>query len=266
MIVHTFPNRVFRWTEETGLVYVNGIHGFSQRDISADGSVVVGGSRFDDFSYWSEESGAIDLPNAPGSVGAVYGRGITPDGTVVVGQSGHKAFRWTKETGSVGLGFLSDSIFFQVSDAWDVTSDGSTIVGKSYNFVSTGDGLFDGEVTWEAFRWTEETGMVGLGIPAGYKQSWAAWTSADGSVIAGVASRGIGKNLPDRGYFRWTEEAGWGLPLVGTEDFPKASFWNMSTDGSIIVGQVGFEGGGYLRQMEQTVRRAAETTLPPIVV
>src|SRR5262249_32361815 len=79
------------------------------------------------------------------------GLGVSPDGSVAVGESisstGFEAFRWEQATGMVGLGVLSG---YALSSASGVSSSGSAVVG-----VSSGPGHD------EAFRWTQGSGMVG---------------------------------------------------------------------------------------------------------
>ena len=56
----------------------------------------------------------------------------------------------------------------------------------------------------EAFRWTEATGMVGLGdLPGGDFYSTAYGVSADGSVVVGRGRSASGVEA-----FRWTEATG----------------------------------------------------------
>jgi probable HAF family extracellular repeat protein len=115
----------------------------------------------------------IGLGDLPG--GAVHSRafGVSADGSVVVGStgaapssSGSQAFRWTVDTGMVGLGESFSSA------AFDVSADGSVIVGWS--------------VYGQAFRWTQDTGMVGLGdFPGGLFLSSANAVSGDGSIVVG---------------------------------------------------------------------------------
>jgi len=57
-----------------------------------------------------------------------YARGVSADGSVVVGESGIsnsneiEAFRWTQEEGMVGLGFLAGSNS-KYTNAWGVSAD-----------------------------------------------------------------------------------------------------------------------------------------------
>jgi probable HAF family extracellular repeat protein len=143
---------------------------------------------------------------------------------VVVGKAGSdlgaEAFRWTKETGMVGLGELPGGRF--LSEATDVSADGTVIVGYS----ATGDPAVIGE---EPFRWTQETGMVGLGhLPGGVRSSASA-VSSDGGVIVGSSFDGRRRTQ----VFRWTESQG--LMALGNGT-PTAT----SQNGAVIVGQSSF--------------------------
>jgi probable HAF family extracellular repeat protein len=140
------------------------------------------------------------------------------DGSVVVGDTGNEAFRWTSGTGAVGLGDLpggSDD-----SEASGVSADGSVVVGSG----TSASGV-------EAFRWTSGTGMVGLGdLPGGSPGSKALAISGDGSAIVGW---GID---PGAQAFRWTSGTG----MVGLGYIPgggaASEAWGVSADGSVIVG------------------------------
>ncbi|MGV2388389.1 MAG UNVERIFIED_CONTAM: hypothetical protein LVR29_08855 [Microcystis novacekii LVE1205-3] len=58
--------------------------------------------------------------------------GVSADGSVVVGSSssdtGTQAFRWTQETGMVGLGFLSDDVLRGISRRLDCIWNPSVLV------------------------------------------------------------------------------------------------------------------------------------------
>ena len=99
----------------------------------------------------------------------------------------------------------------------------------------------DSDLVQEAFRWTVDTGMVGLGTLPGTNNSAAADISADGTIVVGRCL-GPGSQSVD-GAFIWSEEEGMdsiqellqdrGLPLFG---------WSLqyaegvSADGSTVVG------------------------------
>ena len=195
-----------------------GVPSSSAFDTSADGSVVVGGSRrlsnYEPFR-WTEEEGMVGLGQLRG-----VATGISGDGSVVVGQSG-EAFRWTQAGGMVGLGSLSGG--GTSSFATSISADGSVVVGGSYSSLG-----------YEPFRWTEAGGMVGLGhLSAGASSSEANDTSADGSVVVGYGNSPVRRGNEA---FRWTEEGG----MVGLGRFP-GTYSNsyataISADGSVVVG------------------------------
>ena len=80
------------------------------------------------------------------------------------------------------------------------SADGSVVVGGTGSTTANG----------EAYRWTEASGLVGLGdLPGGVFFSEAYATSADGSVVVGYSSSAEGFEA-----FRWTEATG----MVGLGD------------------------------------------------
>jgi probable HAF family extracellular repeat protein len=215
----------FRWTAQTGMIGLGTLPGQTNSvasGISADGTIIVGGGSFRAFR-WTESGGMTELSFQPGtgafaatvsadgavaagnvrSAGGAYQQasrwvpalellgdlpgddfisaayGISGDGSVVVGvgttdQSLYEAFRW--EGGVMtGLGHLTGDN----SAAFDVSADGSVVVGRTSTFNG-----------YEAFRWTAESGMVGLGdltFPGGSPLSEAFAVSGDGRVIVGVS-------------------------------------------------------------------------------
>lgn len=112
-----------------------------------------------------------------------------------------------------------------LSSALGISADGKTVVGSSTSFVEGAGTVF------QAFRWTVQEGMVGLGfLPGDYLESSAVGVSSDGRVIAGT-NRGLGGNEP----FRWTAETG----MVSLGHLPNHT-WSgahgVSADGEVIVG------------------------------
>jgi probable HAF family extracellular repeat protein len=162
---------------------------------------------------------------------------ISPNGAIVVGEShsanGLEAYRWSKDTGMVALGYLGGEDFF--STAWRISADGLVIVGASRSPSS-------GERT-EAFRWTAELGMVGMGdLPGGAFSSSARGVSADGTVITGVSTSELAPSLGE--LFRWTESTGLeGLGTLGGSQIPAGVPWQISRDGTTIVGWSSSENG-----------------------
>ena len=121
-----------------------------------------------------------------------------------------------------GLGDLPEDFS---SKAYGISGDGQVVVGVSQN-----EAIYRNE----AFYWTRETGMVGMGdFPGRNFHSRAHASSYDGSII-------VGYGKPDwSGYqaFRWTTETG--LDGLGhlPHDSSQFSFSNdVSTDGSVVVG------------------------------
>ncbi len=196
--------------------------------VSADGSVVVGSSAvatvlvpgrppfsqtlFEAFR-WTQQSGMLGLGDLPGGLFDSDASGISADGSMVVGSSAvetvsshgeppfrtlYRAFRWTQGQGMISLGRLRNSDTTSVAN--DLSADGSVVVGMS------GEHPFREAEHGEAFRWTQGSGMVGLGELPGYSYSHASSVSADGSVIVGqswsvlefslVARRSVGHRVP----------------------------------------------------------------------
>lgn len=175
--------------------------------ISADGSVVVGGSSINTETgavhafRWTEAGGMVDLSTLSGSSGQ-YSRayGVSGDGTVVVGisgsSSGDRAFRWTQTAGMSSLGTLNG---YGASAANAASYDGSVIVGTAF---TQGEG---GDNPSQAFRWTNNV-MTGLGYLTGGDRSGANAVSADGKVVVGWSRTTT--NAMSTNAFRWTQPTG----------------------------------------------------------
>jgi len=117
-----------------------------------------------------------------------------------------------------GLGDLPGGIFN--SQAYGVSANGSVVVGRG----NSANGF-------EASRWTQETGMVGVGNSPIMRYAWG--VSADGSVVVGEGYNFIA-NGPEA--LRWTQQTG----IVRLGDLSGGSFdsraWGTSADGSVVVG------------------------------
>jgi probable HAF family extracellular repeat protein len=206
--------------------------------VSADGSVVVGlvvrpvNNYRNEASRWTQSSEAVGLGFLSDNVNlGSFANDVSADGSVVVGGSSTNTgdtsispFRWTQETGMVALGSYPDgwSGGYDFANA-SVSADGSVIVGYVNDYKS-GNGA-------KAFRWTQPSGIVGLGnLPGGF-DSIATDVSADGSVIVGQ-----GSSVNGREAFRWTQETG----MVGLGTVPSGgsigSFLGISADSTVIVG------------------------------
>jgi probable HAF family extracellular repeat protein len=201
-------SEAFRWTQATGMVGLGFLPGgYTQSvalGVSADGAFVVGyngGFGLRDQAYrWSAQTGMIGLGFLPEAITSIAHR-VSADGSVVVGANDLPpppasihgrllAFRWTEAEGMVSLGDLPGGRL--LSDAFDVSADGSVIVGSSEGFRP------DGVAVPQAFYWTAETGMLNLRemlISAGVNNldGWqlgsAQGVSADGLTIVGTGIR-----------------------------------------------------------------------------
>ncbi len=199
--------------------------------VSADGRSVVGDSTRGGFGSheairWSLSDGIDPLGSETSNALDVCGRGRVITGAYVIPNDSVEAFRWTHDSGMVGMGDLPGGEFR--SSARGISVDGRIVVG----YGSSSDGA-------EAFRWAPETGMVGLGdLEGGAFGSSAARLSADGRVIVGT-----GKSQQGTEAFRWTAETG----MVGLGDLEGGSFYSVarsvSADGAVIVGSSMASGG-----------------------
>jgi probable HAF family extracellular repeat protein len=179
-----------RWTQATGAVPLGspfpGLYNAAS-DVSDDGLVVVGQQETPPLQReqafrWTQSTGMTLLGTLFGAGGSVA-TATSADGSVVVGFTGYgffEAFHWTPSGGMVGLGDLPGGEYS--STAWDVSSDGSLIVG----FSSTNNGF-------EAFVWDAANGMRNLksvfldeGLDlTGWRLTQAKAVSADGRTFAG---------------------------------------------------------------------------------
>jgi probable HAF family extracellular repeat protein len=162
----------------------------------------------------------------------------TADGSVVVGNvyvsgKGRTAI-WRGENPVGELGTLGGTI--ENHQARAISRDGQRIAGTS----SSPSGS-------EAFLWTQETGMIGLGSLSSVFQSEGRGLSSDGRVVIGYSFR--------RGYepFRWTAASG----MEGLGDLPGGSILGdalgVNADGSVVVGYASSSKG------QEAYRWSAET-------
>ena len=222
--------QAFRWTEQTGIARIVPYVWASQAySIDADGSSIAGWQvdmQGEQAFLWIEPDTVIPLGDLPGGDFYSAGGGISGDGKVVVGTSKSQpgdhynleAFRWTAETGMVGLGYLPGGRY---TYATGVSGDGRVVIGKGPSDT----------MGWQGYRWTAEDGMVALAPISGpaipneaYAVSW------DGSVVVGWMS---GQFLEAS---RWTEDEG----FVGLGDLPGGEEYSIAyavnADGSVVGG------------------------------
>ncbi len=203
--------------------------------LSADGSTVVGIAHVPQPNYseafrWTRAGGMEFLGEVPGGEHRPNALGVNADGSVVVGYdsagpTGYnwQAWRWTANTGMVGMGYIGGSDpTYDFSNCYDVSADGTVIVGHTESPQGR-----------QAFRWREQTGMVGIGdLPGSNFDSIAEGVSDDGSVIVGRSVSGHRANEA----FRWTAETG----MVPLGTLPNGSYdtaaLDVSADGQVVVG------------------------------
>jgi len=214
---------------------------FSCDNMSSDGRYVCGNARglsgfFPEGTFiWDTQTGSITLLNTAGKDAVA----ITEDGSTVVGDTlvegtpgdpnswAEEASYWTESAGFwQSIGFLPNAMQCPSrSNAYDISADGSVIVGLSWDGCSG-----------RGFRWTEATGMQELESLANGSNR-ASVVSADGSVIAGFA----------QGTFNRTPAVWDGTTLQGTLLGPNGAdaegeVLGMSDDGSVLLGTVYLDG------------------------
>ncbi|MBN1489352.1 MAG: PEP-CTERM sorting domain-containing protein [Phycisphaerae bacterium] len=223
----------YRWSEVDGTTVLglvpDGCSTTGAWGASADGSVVVGSSSTDGFR-WTASQGFETYTSQLGQ--PFWARGVTHDGTTVVGKTisdGQEVAATVSATS--GLSILGDLPGGRTEAiAYGVSADGSVVVGRGVSEQSDQNGYLGRE----AFRWTAEQGMVGLGsLPGGKYDTVAYSVSANGNVI-------VGEGYAADGYseaFRWTAEEGMvGLGRLASDRFCGSTANDVSADGSIIVG------------------------------
>ena len=230
-----------RWTTTTALAFVlagpaaipaaaqeldihlaDGTYETSASAVSADGSVVVGQSLASTVEgplafRWTSD-GFERLTDARSLATAV-----SADGGTIAGSTGAhgstRAFRWTEAGELVELDLLDGA---KSADAYDISGDGSVVVGRSLS----SDNLAT------AVRWDETGAVESLGTLDGGNRSTAYGISGDGKVIVGESSSAT--SGPWMEAFRWTEAGMVELDKLNNSDRSQARA--ASHDGDVIVG------------------------------
>jgi len=222
--------KAFIWSAAAGeqlLATRSGVNALSGTGAVGAGYVVHGRGEAPRAAIWDSNRSEIFI-DSPGVIPNSDSRGISADGTVVVGQAVFsdmiRAFRWTAATGMQNIG--SPDFGGPLSHADAITSDGSVIVGAAGA---------SGQL--EAARWTA-AGYQNLGSLPGAVGSTAYAVSADGDTVVG-ASNGHA--------FIWRQ--GIGIEDLRTVIAPPAG-WTLTeargitADGRTIVGTGSFVGVG----------------------
>ncbi len=232
----------FRWSAQTGIVglgdFPGGEFDSGSVAVSSDGSVIagVGYTAIGSEAFrWTESSGLNPLGFLPGTLDS-SAVGISADGSTIVGRSGKRPFRWTQSSGMIEL---TTQAVIASSPAYDVSADGSVVVGGLSGSPNRGP-----------FRWTPGAGMVMLDR-LGFASGTAFAVSDDGSLVVGSLTS---SSNPDGIAFIWDDTHGTRrLQDVLANEFHLGSLLNnwvltkatgISADGSTIVGEARFYGGG----------------------
>jgi probable HAF family extracellular repeat protein len=234
----------FRWEGGTftRLGYLDGTFpGSNANAISADGTTIVGDSYVSSHQQVAVRWNGTTiqslglLPDA--TLIQSDAVAVSADGSFVVGYSGDansnsQAVRWNASGTPLGLGFIDPLVSNPSSFAQAVSANGSIVVG----YGSSQDGIGTNQ---EAFRWTEATGMVGLGFlySGSNAYSIANLISADGSTIVGSATPSDAALSPEA--VRWQGDAITPTPLGFLDETDNHRYsipTGVSADGSVIVG------------------------------
>ena len=171
----------------------------------------------------AQEGSFTIIPAQNATSYSVWARGVSADGSVVVGVEQGTVFRWTK-AGSTE--YLSGSSFNNTFAA-AVSADGSTIIST----VDNGTGVFSAALFTDATGWTHIGGLQpdppsgGDGLSTGYS------ISGDSTVAVGLAWTGGGW---DAEAFIWNNAAG--MTGLGRPVDANSRANDISVDGSVIVG------------------------------
>lgn len=139
IVVGESGERAFRWTKDAAAKALELPAGDSRseaRAISADGSVIAGRSTNSERSDWTP---LLWIDSAPTALEALAEdnavNALTPDARVAVGRSGEAAI-WGRDGKVRSLqkelaGFSNNADSYTLTDALDVSADGSVILGKT---------------------------------------------------------------------------------------------------------------------------------------
>jgi probable HAF family extracellular repeat protein len=197
--------------------------------VNSDGSVFAG-MDWEGVFRWTDVGGIERL-------GYAYeARGISDDGNMVVGykqnssQPGWQAFRWTPAGGMQNLGsWPKDPLELHNYYAMGVTADGTAVVGHGTGYNSI--------VYKRAFRWSDSTGMVALGVldEQAIGDSLAAAVTPDGTTIVGSCSGVVGGIWRSSNAVRWGAD-GVAQPLATEAAWIESGVFAVGADGRNMAG------------------------------
>lgn len=208
----TFGYEVFRWNPINGMVGI-GSGSYVSQAVSADGNAILAGGTVPNLPpiRWTLADGWEQMVSGQGA------SAISADGNIIAGYSSNyeaALYRRTVINGTPSwevqaLGSISNGF---ISTPKAMTPDASVVVGITNN---------------QAFRWSESTGMVGIGYLPGMLNSQPTAVSANGNVVVGFSAGAQGSQS-----FRWTQNQG----MQALDNLGWAN--DVSADGSVVVGNL----------------------------
>ncbi len=246
----------YRWSNAIGFEELDHLPGINIETIGAavsfDGTVVAGASlvQSEDGTtryqacQWTAD-GLSPIGHASSAANWSVATGVSADGKVIVGAAndldddgfGNRSFgpyRWTLESGIVGLGWLRPDHRF--GHAFAISSNRLVIVGSTWSERDDEEG----------FRWTANDGMISLGAPpVGVRGVRPYDISSDRAVITGFWSVVIDEHTVNNGSFLWTTDRGLCefQQAIRDECLPGVSGWSdilvtaVADDSRTFVGQ-----------------------------
>lgn len=229
----TTPYHAFRWSRQTGLVDLNrpGAGNSIATDINNKGQV-VGVARFpgalrDTAFRWSPHTGMVNL-GALGPQSTSVALAINDPGTAVGWSDEAQGPRLTQVTKwpAGGGGPIPLNDFPSIASLAEDINNAGQIVGSA---------AFDAGLSDQAFIWTRQGGLQGLGTTPSYL-SWADRINEKGLVIGELFV-----SPSDRNGIIWSRENG--LLVVGTPGVDSSDTADLNNRGQVVGA---LNGRGYI--------------------
>jgi len=196
--------QAFRWGAETGIVGLPLLASYWDQfalAVSNEGAVIVGvpflRKEINTTAPVWTSAGVRELGSVAENTITIWGTGVTPDGSVIVGYEsgdlGNLSFLYSEENGFVQL----DGAPGFGSQALGISSDGSVVVG--WTMIASFEP--------HAFRWSAAEGWIDIGdLPGGVHRAIAEGISGDGRVIVGRSNSANNISANATEAFRWIAE------------------------------------------------------------